>query len=175
MSKTVKNYIVRDFRSRLEGVADALLVDVVGVNANASVELRRALREKNINLVVLRNSLARRAVEGTTLEPALEGASGTLAFCWGASDFVSLAKEVTAIKEGGKYQGFDTRGGVLDGEKLTPERVKEISKWPNREEQLSLLLGQVLGPGSELLAAIGGPAGTLASQIKEKSESESAE
>ena len=69
-----------------------------------------------------------------------------------------------------KLEAFQTRGGVMDGEKLTAERVKEISKWPSRQEQLSLLSGQILGPGASLLAAIVGPGGTLASQIKQKSE-----
>lgn len=76
--------------------------------------------------------------------------------------------------DGGQYKGFEARGGVLDGERLTAEKVKEISKWPNREEQLSLLLGQILGPGAELSAALLGPGSTLASQIKEKAGDEDA-
>lgn len=174
MSKMVKELIVKDFQRRLDGVSDALLVDVIGVDANSSVELRRVLREKDIQILVLRNSLAKRAIEGTTLEPALAEAKGTLAFCWGSEDFVSLAKEITAMVDGGQYKGFEARGGVLDGERLTAEKVKEISKWPNREEQLSLLLGQILGPGAELSAALLGPGSTLASQIKEKAGDEDA-
>ena len=85
-------------------------------------------------------------------------------------DFVSLAKEITRLDEDKEFEAFETRGGVMDGEKLSPERVKEISKWPSREEQLSLLSGQILGPGASLVAAVIGPGGTLASQIKQKSE-----
>ena len=58
----------------------------------------------------------------------------------------------------------------MDGEQLTPERVKEISKWPSRAEQLSMLVGQILGPGSQLAAQLKGPGGSLASQIKEAGE-----
>ena len=53
-----------------------------------------------------------------------------------------------------------------------PERVKEISKWPNREEQLSMLAGQILGPGGQLAGAIKGPGGTLASQTRKASQKE---
>ena len=42
----------------------------------------------------------------------------------------------------------------MDGEQLDADRVKEISKWPSRTEQLSLLVGQILGPGGQLVAAI---------------------
>ncbi len=83
-----------------------------------------------------------------------------------------MAKEVTKLSDDKEFAAFQTRGGVMDGEQLTPERVKEISKWPSREEQLSLLVGQVLGPGGQLAAAIQGPGATLASQIKSKSEDE---
>ncbi|MDG2380548.1 MAG: 50S ribosomal protein L10 [Pirellulaceae bacterium] len=172
MSKRIKNLLADQFSQRLAGVDDALLVNVVGLDANQSVGLRRQLREKKIELMVVKNGLARRATEGTSLAPAMEGAQGSLAFVWGAEDFVSLVKEVNKLDEDDDFEAFKTRGGVMDGEQLTPERVKEISKWPNRAEQLSILSGQVCGPGSELAGAIVGPGGNIASQIKQKSEEE---
>ena len=67
------------------------------------------------------------------------------------------------------------RGGVLDGEKLSAEKLKEVSKWPNRTEMLSILSGQLLSPGANLSGALLGPGGKLASQIKKKSEEEGGE
>jgi ribosomal protein L10 len=60
----------------------------------------------------------------------------------------------------------------MDGEQLTPGRVKEISKWPSRAEQLSMLVGQILGPGSTLVSQLVGPGGQLVSQIKQVGEEE---
>ena len=60
MSKYVKNLIADDLRGRLEGVDDALLVDVIGIDANSTVRLRRDLRSKGIKLMVVKNSLAKR-------------------------------------------------------------------------------------------------------------------
>lgn len=171
MSKRVKDFMTRDFAKRLDGVEEALLVNVVGIGANETVVLRRQLREKNIELMVVKNGLAKRATEGTPLAPAMEGAEGALAFVWGGEDFVSLAKEVTKFNDNADdFKLFETRGGVMDGESLTPARVKEISKWPSRDEQLSILAGQILGPGSQLAGAIVGPGSALASQIKSKAE-----
>jgi large subunit ribosomal protein L10 len=120
---------------------------------------------------VIKNSLARRATEGTPLAAALPGMEGSLAFIWGSSDIVSLAKEVIKLHDDAKtYPRFEARGGVMDGEHLSAERVKEISKWPSRDEQLSLLVGQILGPGRQLNAALLGPGAALASQIKKKSD-----
>jgi len=170
MSKYVKDLLTQEVSSRLEGVSDALLVNVVGLDANQAVGLRRDLRAKNINLLVVKNSLARRATKGTTLAPAFEGVDGTLALVWGAEDFVSLVKEVDKLDKSKDFEAFQTRGGVMDGEQLTPERVKEISKWPSREEQLSLLVGQILAPGANLMSQLTAPGGALASQLEQKSK-----
>lgn len=171
MSKFVKNLIIRDIQRRLEGVQDALLVNVIGMDANSSVALRRKLRERDVKLLVVKTSLARKATEGTPLSPALDGVEGPVAMVWGDEDFISLTKTIVEIdKNDADFPGFETRGGVMDGEHLTPERVKEISKWPNREEQLSILSGQILAPGAELSAALLGPGSQLASQIEQKAE-----
>jgi len=170
MSKYLKDLITNELRSRLDGVSDALLVNVIGMEANANVELRKSLREKNIHLLVVKNSLAMRASEGTALAPAFEGSSGTSAVVWGGEDVVSLAKEVMRLAEQEEYQPFAPKGGVMDGEKLSKEDVAAISKWPSREEQLSLLVGQILGPGATLSAQLLGPGAQVASQIKQKSE-----
>ena len=82
---------------------------------------------------------------------------------------------MTELDKDEEFEEFSALGGAMDGEQLTPDRVKEISKWPSRQEQLSMLAGQILGPGSTLQAQLIGPGGTLASQIKQKSEEEGAE
>ena len=170
MSKYVKNLVVQEISRRLDGVQDALLANVVGMDANQTVVLRRQLREKNIHLLVVKNGLAKRATEGTPLAAAFDSAEGSLAVVWGAEDFVSLVKEITKLDQGQEFAKFQARGGVMDGEHLTPEKVKEISKWPNRQQQLSILLGQILSPGAKLLSQINAPGGALLSQIDKKAE-----
>ena len=167
MSKYVKNLVIEDMRRRLKGVNDALVVNVIGLDSGKTFLLRKKLREKKIQVFVVKNSLAKRATEGTTLGPAFDDVEGSLAVCWGSEDFVSLVKEVVAIGKTGDFEKFETRGGVLDGERLTAEKVAQISKWPNRQEQLSILLGQILSPGARLLSQLSAPGGALASQIKE--------
>jgi ribosomal protein L10 len=168
MSRAVKELVTRELAARLDGVQDALLVNVVGLDANQSVVLRRRLREKEIHLLVVKNSLARRATEGTPLAPALVGSEGEVAIVWGAEDMIALAKEITELNDDSQFEAFQTRGGVMDGERLSTERVREISKWPTREEQLSIVLGQVLSPGAALSSQLLGPGRRLASQLEKK-------
>ena len=54
----------------------------------------------------------------------------------------------------------------MDGEKLDAAGVARVSKWPSRDEQLSALVGQLLGPGAQLSAQLIGPGGQLAGQVK---------
>lgn len=174
MSKLLKSKIADDYRQRLAGVSDALLVNVIGLNSGNTFNLRKELRSKNIQLLVVKISLAKRATEGTGLASAFEGGEGSLAVVWGADDFVSLAKEIVEIQKKPEFEKCQARGGVMDGERLTAEKVKEISKWPNRVGQISLLLGQILSPGAQLLSQLASPGGALASQIEKKSKEEGA-
>jgi large subunit ribosomal protein L10 len=174
MSKQLKDLIAAEVKKRLSGVNDALLVNVIGLDSANTFNLRRELRSKNIHLLVVKNSLARRATEGTPLATAFDGCEGSLAVVWGAEDFVSLAKELVALHKKPEFEKFTAKGGVMEGENLSPERVTEISKWPNRAGQISILLGQILSPGSKLLSQINAPSGKLLSQVKKKSEGEEA-
>ncbi len=170
MSKYVKDLIADHLRQQFDGVSDALLVNVIGLEANANHRLRTELCGRDINLLVVKNSLAARATAGTPLATMFEGLTGTAAVCWGAEDIVSLAKEVARLAKDDQYEAFEARGGVMDGERLTSEQVAEVSKWPTREEQISLLAGQILSPGANLVSQLTSVGSALASQIEQKAE-----
>lgn len=170
MSKYVKNLVTEDLRERLLNVNDALLVNMVGLSANTNSRLRAELRNKNIHVVVVKNSMAARATAGTSLAPMFEGLTGTAAICWGSEDIVSLAKEISAIAKDDKNAPFTARGGVMDGDRLTAEQVQQVAKWPSRVEQLSILAGQILNPGGRLVSQLDAMGGALASQIKQMAE-----
>jgi large subunit ribosomal protein L10 len=170
MSKAVKNLLINDLRSKLQGVNDCLLVNVIGLNSEKTSKLRAELRKKNIQLQVIKNSMARRAAEGTAIAPAFDGMEGSLAIVWGSEDVVSLAKDVIRLAETKEFQGLEPRGGAIEGAKVPAAQVKVVSTWPSRAEQLSILVGQILGPGSRLGGQLIGAGGTLAGQIKQKIE-----
>lgn len=170
MSKYVKNLITDHLRDELKNVHDALLVNMVGLDANTNSRLRSELRKKNIRIVVVKNSTAVRATAGTPLAPLFNGVNGNAAICWGGEDIVSLAKEITKLVQDDKNKPFEARGGVMDGEQLTAPQVEAVSKWPSRTEQLSILLGQILSPGANLVSQLNSVGGALASQIEQKGE-----
>lgn len=170
MSKFVKQQITDYYRRKLDGVDAAVLVNMIGLNGPKTTRLRRELAEKNIRVMVVQNNLARRALSGTPLESAFVDVAGPTAICWGAADIVALAKEVVRLADDETFAPFAPKGGVMEGERLTAEQVKEISKWPSREEVLAKIAGQILAPAAKLSAMIGGVGETLAGQIKQISE-----
>ncbi len=124
MSKYVKNLVTDHLRQRLQSVNDALLVNMVGLDANANHRLRTELRAKNIHVLVVKNSLAARATAGHAagadvrrrgrLGGGLLGQRGHRQP--GQGDHAGPARTSS-------IPPFQPRGGVMDGEQLTPEQV----------------------------------------------------
>ena len=170
MSKYVKQLISDDIAKRLEGVNDAFLVSFVGMTTNINNQLRTALAEKQIQLMIVKNSLAQRALKDTPLAAMFDNVTGSCAVCWGASDVVGLAKEIVRLSKEKQFKEFKLCGGAMDGEALTAEQAAEVSKWPSREEQISLLVGQIVGVGATLSGQLIGPGAMLASQVKQLAE-----
>lgn len=175
MSKYVKNLIVDELKGRLDGVSDAIIADVIGLNSAKTYEIRKLLRDKGVNMLVVKRSLAGRATSDSSLGSLFAEKDGSVAIIWGCEDFVSLCKEITAIVKGNQFAKFELKGGVMDGESLSPEQVLAISKWPNRQEQISLLVGQILSPGANLSAQLLGPGAQLAGQVKKLVENKEGE
>ena len=170
MSKFVKQLVTNDIAKRLDGVQYLMLVGLTGIDANKTVSLRAYLAEKGISLRVIKNSLAQRATRDTPLAPAFDKMTGAYAVCWGASDIVALAKELVKLTKDKNLQGFEIRGAVLDGEAFGPVQAADVSKWPTREEQIAILLGQILVVGATLSGQFIAFGGKLASQIEQIAE-----
>ena len=166
MSKLIKNMLTDDLKARLADVGEAILVSLGTLDAQRTTELRQALRKKNIHLQMVKNSLARRATAGTPLAPAFEKTEGMLAVAWGGEDVVDLAKELDRLSGVKEFEGFECRGGALDGARLNADDVKQVAKWPTRGEQLSILSGQIISLASTLAGQIVSAGGTLAGQIQ---------
>jgi large subunit ribosomal protein L10 len=172
MSKMVKDLITDHLKHRIGDANHLFVVNIVGLDAIKNSTLRKQLREKGMQMMVVKNTLARRATEGTVLAPAFASAVGTSAVIWGDMDAPVLAKEIVRLQALKEMAPFEAKGGVVDGSALSAAEVAAVAKWPTREEQLSLLLGQILSPGALLVSQLGSIGGALASQIKQHSEGE---
>lgn len=172
MSKVVKKLVSRDISTRLKGVNDAIVANIVGMTGEENYNIRKTLRDQGIGLMVVKRTMAARATEGTSLRPAFDKQAGSMAVIWGCEDFVSLTRTITKLVNSGQFPKLEIKGGVMDGDALTADQVKKVSKWPSRQEQISLLVGQILSPGATLSGQLVGPARKIAGQVKKLIENQ---
>ncbi|MDB5296609.1 MAG: rplJ, partial [Phycisphaerales bacterium] len=166
MSKYVKNLITQDLTKRFEGIDAVGVINPRGVDATKTNQLRRRLRAKGLRMTVVKNSLARRAVEGSKLtgfDKLLDGASAVV---YGKDASISALARLL-LDEKKENDKIELRGIFFDGEAYAgDEGVKTISTMPTREEAISNIVAALLGPGKKLAAALKGPGGTLGAVLK---------
>jgi len=165
MSKMIKEMLVEEYQSRLEGVDEAMLISLRGVGANATNEIRSKLAAKGIEVTVVRNALAKKAFEGKGLEALDSVLIGQNAIVYGAESVVNVAREVVELLK--DYPNIELKGACLDGQLYAgDEGCKELSKFPTREEAIAEVVTLVLSPGRNLAGQLKGPGGRIAGLLK---------
>ena len=174
MSKRIKEMLVTDLQQRIGDTTEILVVDSSRLDAISDNRFRLALREKDINVLTVKNSMALRALhsrEITELDPILQGPSSLV---YGGEDIVSLSKEIASwVSELGSER-IAIKGGLLEGTTLSKGDVEELSRSPSREELIGQIAGLLLAPGANLAAALLGPGGKLAGQVEAIADGEGA-
>ena len=152
MSKPVKDMMIRDYQGLLEGVDDALIVSIRGIEANDNNKMRLGLAEKQIKVTVIRNNLAKHALKDSGLmhlEPLFNGPS---ALAYGAESVVDVAREL--VKWAKDIEQLELKGAVLDGMVFEGDAgVQRLSKFPTRDEAIAENVTLVLSPGRKLAGA----------------------
>jgi large subunit ribosomal protein L10 len=165
MSKQVKDLITRELTARLKDVDGVAVINPRGINAIKNNLIRRRLHEKGLRMVVVKNTLARRATEGTALKGFDRLLDGPSAVIYGQQSVPNIARAVMAEKKADDT--LELRGVFFDGEVYTGDKgVEQVSKLPTREEAIGQLVAAILGPGSKLAGALKGPGGKIGGILK---------
>jgi len=146
-------------------VSHALMISFQGLTVEKDWELRRALREASLDYRVVKNTLGRRAVEGTALEPLKDQFIGMTGVAYSASDPVSLAKVLTNFAKENTKVVF--KGGVVDGRAIKISDIEALSKLPSKEELISQLMFLLNAPAQRTAVALNGVARNLAVVVSE--------
>ncbi|MBI1190743.1 MAG: 50S ribosomal protein L10 [Tepidisphaera sp.] len=169
MSKTVKNIIMRDYKARIasgqEEYPDATLISIRGVKGVDSTKLRQALAKKKVRITVVQNSLAKKAFEGSRLEPLKDLMTGGNALAYGGESVVEVARELVAWIA--KIPSLELKGAVLDGTLFKGKAgVEELAKYPTKDEAIGKVVTLLVSPGKKILAQVKGPGATLMGIVK---------
>jgi len=153
MSKPVKDMIASEYSRRFEGVTGAVVVEIRGLDAKATTNMRGTLRQKGIKVTIVKNALARRTFKGgplASLEKALKGPSALLT---GAESAVIVAREIVKAAEAEKK--IVLKGALFDGEYYDGDAgVKKLGSFPTREEAQAKVVTLVLSPARNIMGCV---------------------
>ena len=142
--------------NQLEGVfkvADAaILLDYKGINVPQVTELRRELRKAKAGYRVVKNTLARRALKGTTFETLTAHFAGTTAIAFTDGDPVALAKTLTAFMKNAPT--LQIKAAVVQGQAIKPAEVTDLANLPGKPELYARLLSVLQGPATNLVRVL---------------------
>ncbi len=140
MSKTraEKAELIKKIKDRAEKAKIILVTDFKGMTVEELEILRNMLREKGVEYQVVKNTLARIALQGTQFEILTDQLKDNCAFAFGYDDPVVAAKVLAEYKK--KKKDFVIKFGAFDGEFLDDARIDQLSKLASREELLSQML-----------------------------------
>ena len=166
MSKPVKEMIVADYRKRFEGIKNALMIDIRGVEANSNNELRIDLSKSDIHITVLKNSFAKTAFSGTDLEVLSSTLEGPSAIVTGGNSAVDIAR--TLVDWAKKIKQLELKAAILDGELFEgADGVKRLSDYPTKDEAQATVIQLVLSPAGNVVKSATSPGSNLLGIIKE--------
>jgi large subunit ribosomal protein L10 len=168
MSKYVKELMMDQLKSDIDGSRSILIVDLKGLDAIAEHQLRRDLRKKSIKLRALKNTLARRVFTDLGMEGLSRFLVGPSTAVWGGDGPAELAKEISAQVK--KLKKPEIKGGAVDGVVIGPTQVEDITKLPSREALIARVVGLALSPAQRVVSLANAPAGNLQGQLKTLAE-----
>ena len=161
MKRSDKEQLVAELKSKIKG-ADALYyTDFTGLNVKRMTDLRRKFRKAGVEYVVIKNSLALKAVNesGLTTSP-LKGPTGVVV----AKDAVAAAKLLTDFAKENDARP-SVKGGLLDGVSINEAQVKKLASMPSREQMLAELGAGLQSPMVAFVGALSGLLGMFAGAL----------
>jgi large subunit ribosomal protein L10 len=166
MSKKVKNLITRELGDKFKGVDSVAVINPRGINATKNNQIRRKLREQGLRMTVVKNTLAKRAVEdGSKLKGFDKLLDGPSAVIYGQASVATIARLI--LNEKKADEKIELRGIFFDGEIYVGDKgVEQVSKLPTREEAIGQIVALILAPGQRLGGIFKGQAGKVAALIK---------
>jgi large subunit ribosomal protein L10 len=150
MKRTEKEQLVSELKEKIEGAKALYYTDFTGLNVKRMTELRRRFKKANVEYVVIKNTLALRAVnESGLVGERLRGPTGLVM----AKDPVEAAKILTEFAKTNEQRPA-VKGGMFDGAAIDAGQVKRLAAMPSREQMLAELGAGLQSPLSAMLGVM---------------------
>ena len=147
-----KAAIVEEVTEKFKTAASVVIVDYRGLTVDEVTKLRKQLRDANVEIRVIKNSILSRAAKAAGLEGLDEVFTGPTAVAFSNEDVVAPAKIIDEFSKEAK--ALEIKGGIIEGKVSTLEEVTALAKLPSREGLLSMLLSVLQAPVRNVAYAI---------------------
>lgn len=144
----LKQPIVQAIAEDVKDAASVVLVDYRGLTVAQDTELRKQLREAGVIYKVCKNTMMKRAFEGTEFAGLEEYLEGPSALVVSKDDATAPARIICKFAK--TAEALEVKAGVVEGNVYDAAGINELSKVPSREELLSKLLGSLQSPITNL-------------------------
>ena len=152
MKRNDKEQLVRELKTKISGAQALYFTDFTGLNVKRMTALRRELRKAGVEYVVIKNTLALRAVnESGLVGERLKGPTGIVV----ATDPVAGAKVLTDFAKANDQKPA-IKGGMFDGRSIDADQVKALANMPSREQMLAELGAGFMAPLAQFAGAMNG-------------------
>ncbi len=138
-----KKAVVEQVSGMLSASQVAIVAEYRGLDVASMTDLRRRAREAGVQLQIVKNTLARRAVKDTNFECLDEYLIGPLALA-ASEDAVTIAKVLADFAK--DHDRLAIKVGAMSGEVLSASAIQELAKLPGRAELLAMLVGTIQAP-----------------------------
>lgn len=135
MKREQKEKVIKDLEDSFEKMNTFYLVDFKGITVSQSIKLRRLMRENSFSFRVIKNRLALRALREEFPEDLREGFQGPTAIAFSSQESLSLARLLKNFSE--ENNVLKVKGGIVEGQFLSPEKFVEIASLTSRDDLLS--------------------------------------
>ena len=144
----LKQPIVEEISAYVEKTQSAVLVDYRGLTVEQDTILRKKMREAGVVYKVYKNTMLKRAFEGTAYEELSQHLDGPTAIAFGLEDATAPARIFSEVMK--EATALEYKGGVVEGVYYDAKGIEVIANIPSREVLISKLLGSLQSPISNL-------------------------
>src|SRR6478752_10767559 len=152
VTRVDKQAELAQIETAFRGSESAILVDYKGMNVPQVTELRRQLRAAKAGYKVVKNTIARRALKGTTFEVLEKHFEGPTAVAFTATDPVALAKTLTTFAK--TAPTLQIKAAVVQGRAVKPAEIADLAALPSKPELYARLLGTLNAPMVQLVTVL---------------------
>ena len=147
MSKAIwqeKQVIIDEIKEKLENAEAAVVIDYMGITVAEADAMRKQLREADVDYTVYKNTLVKRAIEGTKYEGLADALAGPSALAISQTDATAPARVLNKVMK--EFKKMEFKAGVIEGELFDAAGVQAIADIPSRDERIAKFMGSIQSP-----------------------------